>query len=182
MADIKQFEELALPHLDTVYRAALAMCRQPSRADDLAQTTFTKALQSFKSFRTGTNIKAWLLRILNNTWIDELRHRKVVGPEVQADETLLGGEPTEETAWSDPRDLLENFSDEQVISALQELPDDQRLTLYLIDVEDLSQEDVAEITGVAVGTVKSRTSRARSALKQRLEQHAKDLGFTGRVS
>ena len=181
MADVKDFEQTALPHLDAVYRAALALCADAQRAQDLAQTTFCKALEKFASFQAGTNCKAWLLRILRNTWFDELRHRKVVGTTVSIEEDLLAGpEEPESTTWSDPQDLLENFSDEQVIRALAELPDEQRLTLYLIDVERLGQEEVARITGVAVGTIKSRTSRARAAMRNKLEAHARDLGWMGR--
>ena len=85
-----------------------------------------------------------------------------------------------QTVWSDAKDLLENFSDEQVIDALRRLPEDQRLTLFLVDVEQLNQQEVAEITGVAVGTVKSRTSRARNEIKSHLLSYAKEMGFTGK--
>lgn len=181
MADRKDFDELALPHLDTVYRVALSLCRDPATADDLAQTTFLKAWRSFESYRPGTNMKAWLLRILRNRWIDVLRHRKVVGPTAPVEEHLVTDrDHPEQTTWNNAEDLLQNFGDEQIIQALGELPEDQRLTLFLLDVEGLSQEDVAEITDVAVGTVKSRSSRARHALKERLADHARDLGFTER--
>jgi len=181
MADASYFEKTALPHMDAVFRASLAMCEQRSLAEDLVQTTYLKALQRFDSFRPGTNCKAWLMRILHNMWIDRMRHRKVVGPTVPVDEGRIA-EPdqSERTRWSDPTDLLENFSDEQVIRALAELSEEQRLTLYLVDVEQLSQEEVAEITSVAVGTVKSRASRGRAALRDKLEEHAKDMGIVGR--
>ncbi len=183
MADAATFEEQALPHLDALYRAAWAMSRNHTVAEDLVQTTMLKALKRFGSFRTGSNCKAWLMRILRNTWIDRLRHRKVVGPEAPVEEELLpGSSDGDESTWSEPEQLMERFGDEQVIHALADLPGDQRMTLFLIDVEELSQEEVAEIMDVAVGTVKSRTSRARNALKERLTEHAKDLGFLGRVS
>ncbi len=175
------YEQTVLPHLDSVYRAALAVSGNPATADDLTQTTMLKALERFETFRPGSNPKAWLLRIMRNTWIDRLRHRKVVGPEVQADETLLAGEEAvEPTAWTDAADLIDNFADEEVIHALQELPPDQRLALYLSDVEQLKHEEIGEIMDVAVGTIKSRTSRARAALRDRLYQHALDLGIVGR--
>jgi RNA polymerase sigma-70 factor (ECF subfamily) len=183
MADAREFERVAMPHLDAVYRAAYALSGRAGQADDLAQATFLKALERFDTFRPGTNCKAWLLRILRNTWIDRLRHLKVVGTTVPAEEALLAEPPhAETTTWSDPAAVLENFADAQVIAALRELPEDQRLTLFLVDVEEFSQEEVAEITGVAVGTVKSRTSRARAALRGKLEAHARDLGLTGRRS
>jgi RNA polymerase sigma-70 factor (ECF subfamily) len=181
MADTQTFETVALPHLDTVYRAAVALCRERSLAEDLTQTAFMKALQQFGSFQAGTNCKAWLIRILRNTWLDELRHRKVVGTVVPVEEQVLAEtERPAATRWSNPEDLLENFSDDEVLKALGELPPDQRLTLFLVDVEELGQEDVARITAVAVGTVKSRVSRARAALEARLAAHARDLGLLGR--
>jgi RNA polymerase sigma-70 factor (ECF subfamily) len=176
----ERFEQTALPNLDNVYRAAVALCGRSNEAEDLTQTTFVKALERFDAFEPGTNCKAWLFQILRYTWIDQLRHRKVAGSAVPLDEGLVAEETTvEETVWSDAEDLLENFSDDQIIQAMRQLPDDQRLTLFLVDVEQLSQQEVAEITGVAVGTVKSRTSRARSELKRRLMPYAKAMGFKG---
>ena len=174
----ERFEQLALPNLDNVYRAAVALCGRSNEAEDLTQTTFMKALERFDAFEPGTNCKAWLFQILRNTWIDQLRRRKVAGSVVPLDEELVAEETSvEATAWSNAEDLLENFTDEQIIRALKQLPDDQRLTLFLVDVERLSQQEVAEIIGVAVGTVKSRASRARSELKRRLTSYAADLGF-----
>lgn len=175
----KSFEETALPHLNSVYRAAVAICGKPDVADDLVQVTFLKAMEKFGSFKSGTNCKAWLLTILRNSWIDELRHKKYDNYSVQLDENMVEEQSqTVESTWTDAEDLLENFSDEQIIKALGQLPDDQRLTLFLIDVEQYSQDDVASITGVAVGTVKSRTSRARGILKQQLERYSKDMGYS----
>lgn len=181
MADREEFETAALPHLDALFRAGLAMTGRAHLAEDLVQETMTKALDRFESFKTGSNCKAWLMRILHNAWIDRMRHQGVVGPTVPVEEQILPQpEEPEPTSWSDPEDMLENFSDQQVIEALSELPPDQRLTLFLVDVEELSQQEVAEVTGVAVGTVKSRTSRARSALKVKLTDYAQEMGFVGR--
>jgi RNA polymerase sigma-70 factor (ECF subfamily) len=170
-----------LPHLDSVYRAAVAVCGRTDEAEDLTQTTFLKAFERFDMFKPGTNCKAWLFQIMRNLWIDRLRHKSIAGTTVSIDEELLDPKPQGSmTAWSDAHDLLENFSDEQVIHALKCLPEEQRLTLYLTDVEQLSQEEVAEITGTAVGTVKSRTSRARNELRNHLLAYATEMGFTGR--
>jgi RNA polymerase sigma-70 factor (ECF subfamily) len=178
---IEHFEDIARPHLNAVYRAAIALCGERHVAEDLAQTTFVKALERFETFKTGTNCKAWLYQILRHTWIDQVRHRKVVGQVLPiAESEIVTEQPEPGTTWTNAKDLLENFSDEQVIKALSRLPEDQRLTLFLIDVEQLSQEQVAQITGTAIGTVKSRTSRARAALKQKLQAYADELGFTGR--
>ena len=175
----ESFEAIALPHLNSVYRAAFALCGKANEADDLVQMTFLKAMEKFGSFKSETNCKAWLLTILRNSWIDELRHNKYSGRSVQLDESMVGEQPqSEESTWTNAEDLLENFSDEQIIRVLGQLPDDQRLTLFLIDVEQYSQEDVAQITGVAIGTVKSRTSRARGILKSQLEKYSIDMGYS----
>ena len=167
-------------HIDSVYRTASALCGNKHTVDDLVQTTFLKAFEKFGSFREGTNCKAWLLCILRNTWFDYLRHVKVVDTQLPLTEDIVEEKPQkEEIVWSNAKDLVENFSDEQIIKALNQLPDDQRLTLFLIDVEGLSQEDVAQITDVAVGTVKSRASRARVALKEKLSNYAKEFGLMG---
>ena len=172
------FEKMALPHLDAVFRAAVALCGRTAEAEDLTQATFAKALDKFSAYTPGTHCRAWLLQILRNHWIDQLRRTKTADSLLTRGERLVSdASNAEETVWSDANDLLENFSDDQVIRALQRLPEDQRLTLYLIDVEKLSQEDVAAITATAVGTVKSRTSRARAALKVILAEYARELGF-----
>ena len=183
MADRKDFERIALPELSAVYRTAFALCGRGEPAEDLVQATMVKALERFETFRPGTNCKAWLLRILRNTWIDDLRHRKVAGPAVSLDEELLAAPVESEPDWAAGlADVLEHFGDPEIIAALAELPEAHRLTVYLVDVEQLTQEEVAEITGVAVGTVKSRTSRARSVLRVKLLDHARDLGLAGRKS
>jgi len=182
MTDSSDFEKTALPHLDSVFRTAFALCGKRDQADDLTQAAYLKAFSQFDSFRTGTNCRAWLLRILRNSWIDRLRHKKVVGIELQVDKLPLEApEPPEESHWTNAEDILESFADEQIIKALKGLPDDQRLTVFLVDVEKTPLEEVAEILDVAVGTVKSRASRARAKLKVLLKAHAADLGFDGRV-
>lgn len=176
----EKFQDTALPHIDAVYRAAFALSRKKDTADDLTQTTFLKALKSFHKFKQGTNARAWLMTILRNTWFDQLRHRKIAGPTASIDEMDIPEKTyVPETQWSNAADMLENFSNEQVINALGELGDDQRLTLYLVDVEGLSQREVAQITGVAEGTVKSRASRARNEMKIKLQAYAKDVGLAG---
>lgn len=178
MDDTKTFKEIALPYLDAVYRAAVALCGQLQEADDLVQDTFLKAFERFESFQMDTNCRAWLLKILRNTWIDRLRKRKIAGQTLPLEEEIIAERTHDnETIWSNAEDLIENFSDEQIIKALSGLPEDQRLTLFLIDVEQLSQKEVAEIMGVATGTVKSRTSRGRSVLKGKLSSYAKEMGF-----
>ena len=176
----ESFEEIALPHLNAVYRAAVAICGCQGEAEDLVQDTFIKAFERFELFEEGTNCKAWLLKILRNTWIDRLRHQKIVGLTLPLEEEIVARASEDgELKWSNAEDLIENFSDEQIIKALSELPQDQRLTLFLTDVEQLNQKEVAQITGVAVGTVKSRASRARAELKNKLSSYAKQMGLIG---
>ena len=181
MAEIRDFEKVAMPHLDAVVRAALALCGNRDQADDLAQTTFLKAFEKFRTFTPGTSCKAWLMRILRNTWIDQLRRDRLARQTPLTEENLPAGpDSSRQSVWSDPREILDGFSDEQVIQALMKLPEDQRLCLLLGDVEGLSQQEVADVMGTVLGTVKSRTSRARAALKQSLAAYAEDLGITGR--
>jgi len=174
----EDFEKCVMVHLNAVYRAAMALCGKQDVAEDMVQITFLKAYERFGSFKKGTHCRAWLLSILRNTWIDTLRQRRFGVTHVPLEDNLVAEPTTPESVWSNAEDLLQNFSDEQVIKALQQLPADQRLTLFLVDVEGLSQEEIAEITQVAVGTVKSRASRARTALKSRLAAYAKDMHFT----
>lgn len=180
----KDFERLALPHLDAVLRAATALSGRAADAQDLAQTTFLKALENFEDFKPGTSCKAWLMRILRNTWIDRLRHEKALRIGPLPEETTLSAaapdEPPPAEAALDERKILERFSDADVLAALATLGDDQRLALLLVDVEQMDHAEVAEVLAVAVGTVKSRTSRARAALRDKLLAHAKELGFLGR--
>lgn len=177
--DIDSFKEIALPHFDSVYRAAVVLCRNREAAEDLTQATFLRAFERFDKFRKGTNCKAWLLSIMRNMWIDQVRHESTIGQVLSLDENIVADEKQEETKYTNSEDLLANFSDEQIIKALKSLPEEQRLALFLSDVEQLSQKEVAEIMNIAVGTVKSRTSRAREALKKRLFYYAKEMGFTG---
>ena len=180
MADRRSFEQIAMPHLDAVFRAAMVLCGRAALAEDLAQTTFLKAWQRFDTFQPGTKCKTWLMTILRNTWFDELRHRRVTGPGVSIENDLPEPPQPPRTAWTDASDLLENFGDQEIIRALADLPEQQRLALFLVDVEGLSHEEVAEITGTAVGTVKSRSSRARAALRDKLSDLARDRGLVGR--
>ncbi len=177
-----------MPHLDSLLRTARALTANDHDARDLVQAACLKALESFGRFRPGSNFKAWMMRIMRNAWIDRVRHRKIVGTELSVDETLLpsAAEPSPgtggEAGTSDFSTMLEQFSDQQVISTLMELPEMHRMALFLSDVEGLSQEEVAEVLGVAVGTVKSRVSRARAMLREKLEDYAREMGFLERRS
>ena len=180
----EQFESLAMPQIDAVYRAALALCGRPDQADDLVQVTYLKAWEKFRSFQEGTNCKAWLMSILRNSWIDQMRRQGLVKFLPLDDEMPLAANASEgdadPAAVPDAAALLERFSDQQVIEALGQLPPDQRLALLLADVERMDHQEIATVLELPVGTVKSRTSRARAALREKLLAHAKDLGFVKR--
>lgn len=181
MADRKEFENVAMPYLDNVFRMAFTLCRSRSQAHDLTQTTFLKAFKRFESFQLGTNCQAWLFRILRNHWLDVLRHDKTVGPTVPIYDTDLVEPPqTDSLEWEDARDILNRFSDQQVIDALGVLPEEQRVPIFLLDIEEMSQEEAAQTLDIPVGTVKSRASRGRLKLKVLLTGHATDMGILGR--
>lgn len=176
----KEFEEVALKHIDAVFRMATTLCSGQVEAEDMVQVTYLKAFEQFGSFKKGTNCRAWLFKILRNSWIDQLRRTKVRGDILPLEDELVAAPiENDQVQWSNYDDLLENFSDHEVIKALQRLPGDQRLTLFLTDVEQLDHGHVARILDVATGTVKSRTSRARAILKRELLDHAKQMGYSG---
>jgi RNA polymerase sigma-70 factor (ECF subfamily) len=120
------------------------------------------------------------MTIMRNTWIDQLRRRKVVGTTVSLEEDLLPAQEQSSDVGEGLENILERFSDQQVINVLMELPEQQRLALFLSDVESMDQNEVAEVLDIPVGTVKSRVSRARAVLREKLEAHARDMGFLGR--
>jgi RNA polymerase sigma-70 factor (ECF subfamily) len=174
------FEKEALPHLDTVYRVALRLSGNESQADDLTQETMLKAFRAWHQYRPGTNVRAWLLTILRNTFINEYRKAKRTAPEVDIGEI----EPFtvfHEVQDADPEGrFFDQIVDEEVIQAIDSLPDEFRETLVLSDVEGLSYQEIAEITQVPVGTVKSRIFRARQALQRRLYDYAVEMGYIKR--
>ncbi len=180
----QEFEDLVSPLLDALYRTARTLTGDEHDASDLVQATCLKVLEQFGTFELGSNCKAWMMRIMRNTWIDQIRHRKVVGREIPIDEELLAAAPSADGIGQGQglHQILERFSDAHIIRTLMELSEPQRMALFLSDVEGLSQEDVAEVLDVAVGTVKSRVSRARALLRDKLEDYALEMGFLERRS
>lgn len=178
VSDRDRFGAEAMPWVDAVYRAAMALCGDPAVADDLAQTTYLKAWERFDRYEAGTNCRAWLMQILRNTWFDRLRkHQPVELPHENALEQLAAdAESPEPPPPGDVAGYLEQMDDERLVAALGSLPEDFRLALFLVDVEEYSHEEAAEMLGVAVGTVKSRTSRARKMLRQALAEVESEEG------
>ncbi len=175
--DRRSFETEALPHLDAVYRVALRLAGDESQADDLTQETMLKAYRSWHQYKSGTNVRAWLLTILRNTFINEYRKTRREGPSVEI------GNIEEFTVFREVQDVdpegdfFDQIVDDEVLQAIDRLPEEFRETLVLSDIEGLSYAEIAEITGVPIGTVKSRLFRARQALQQELYDYAREMGY-----
>ncbi len=176
----QEFEDEALPHLDTVYRVALRLAGDESQAEDLVQDTMLKAFRAWHQYRKGSNARAWLLTILRHTFINEYRRQKNRGPTVDVDEvesfTVFKDHHEEDPEGK----FFERIVDDEVIRAINSLPDEFRETLVLSDMEGLAYAEIAEVTGVPVGTVKSRLFRARQALQRLLRDYALEMGYIRR--
>jgi RNA polymerase sigma-70 factor (ECF subfamily) len=186
MADRARFSELAMEHMPALYTAALRMTRSPADAEDLVQETFLKAYRSFDSFEEGTNLKAWLYRILTNTFINVYRaaKRRPEKADVEDVEDLylyrrLGELPGSGLGRSAEEEVLEGITDDEVKAAIESLPENFRIAVLLADVEGFSYKEIAEITDVPIGTVMSRIHRGRRALQKALTEYAVARGLVG---
>jgi RNA polymerase sigma-70 factor (ECF subfamily) len=178
----ERFERDVLPLLPSLYGAALRLTRNPADAEDLVQETYLRAYRGFAGFEEGTNLKAWLYRILTNSFINTYRKKQrepqtVEGPD-DADEWYLfdrlGGQRVEGSAEDE---VLDRIPDEAVKRALESLPENFRIPVLLADVEGFSYKEIAEIMDTPIGTVMSRLHRGRKALERALWQTAEERGL-----
>jgi RNA polymerase sigma-70 factor, ECF subfamily len=184
MADQEDFEKDAMEFAPQLYSAALRMTRNPADAEDIVQETYLKAYRAYDTFTEGTNLKAWLYRILTNTYINKYRKEQRRPSEVELGELqdlYLYKRMGEQSgaAQSAEEDMLDEFVDEDIIEALESLPENFRMPVLLADVEGFSYKEIADILDVPIGTVMSRLHRGRKALQRKLWNVAEARGLTG---
>jgi RNA polymerase sigma-70 factor (ECF subfamily) len=186
MADQATFAEVAMQHMPSLYSAALRMTRNAAEAEDLVQETYLKAYRAYGRFQEGTNLKAWLYKILTNTFINSYRSKKR-RPELSDVDDVedlylfrrLGGLEGAVAGRSAEDEVMDLFTDSEVKEALESLPESFRMAVLLSDVEGFSYKEIAEIMDVPIGTVMSRLHRGRKALQKALVEFGRDRGLVG---
>jgi RNA polymerase sigma-70 factor (ECF subfamily) len=175
VADQANFESDAMQFAPQLYSAAMRMTRNPADAEDLVQETFLKAYRAYHTFEEGTNLKAWLYRILTNTYINQYRAKKRRPDETDLDEVedlylyrRLGGLEGAEAGRSAEEELFEHLTSDEVKQALEALPEQFRMAVLLADVEGFAYKEIAEILDIPIGTVMSRLHRGRKAMQKSL--------------
>jgi len=186
----KEFEDIAMEHIDSLYNMAIRLVFNKDEAEDLVQETYLKAYRFFNTFQKGTNIKAWLFKILRNTFINKYRKTVNLPSEIFYEDVESVNSNLSYKQESDSGELtdtleskyneLGNLMEDDVKRAIDSLPIEYKEAILLSDVEELSYNDIAEITNVPIGTVKSRLNRGRKLLQKSLWEYAKDRGFIKR--
>jgi RNA polymerase sigma-70 factor (ECF subfamily) len=173
-----------MEYMGSLYSAALRMTRNPADAEDLVQETYLKAYRAFGSFQEGTNLKAWLYRILTNTFINSYRARRRRPEQTELDDVedlylyrRLGGLEAVSAGRSAEEEVLEHFTDGDVKEAVESLPEQFRMAVLLADVEGFSYKEIADILDVPIGTVMSRLHRGRKALQKTLHDFGRERGL-----
>lgn len=182
----KEFSEAAFPHMDEMYAAALRMTRNPQAAEDLVSDVYSRAWKSFHQFERGTNMRAWLYRILTNAYINEYRKKVRHGTPVDIDQyenqdefyifNKLAQQPARDE--EDPaKAVLAKFAEQDIQNAIARLPDGYRETVILSDLQGLSYEDISKALDIPIGTVRSRLNRGRRQLQKALWEEAVKSGY-----
>ncbi|MBS1846698.1 MAG: sigma-70 family RNA polymerase sigma factor [Actinobacteria bacterium] len=186
MADQANFEEAAMPLMSSLYSAALRMTRNPADAEDLVSEAYLRAYRGFGGFTEGTNLKAWMYRILTNTFINTYRAKQRRPAETELDDLedlylyrRVQGAAGQGLGVSAEDNLMSRLGDGEVVEALESLPENFRIAVLLSDVEGFSYAEIADILDVPIGTVMSRLHRGRKALQKALYDYAVDRGITG---
>ena len=184
MSAKEQFTTDAMQYAPQLFSTALRMTRSRSDAEDLVQETYIKGWRSFHTFQEGTNLRAWLFRIMTNTYINKYNAQKRKGTEVELDDIeelflykRLGSIDQSQLSSSAEDQMLELFTDDEVKNALEELPEDFRVPVLLSDVDGFSYKEIAEMLEIPIGTVMSRLHRGRKAMQKMLYEYARDRGL-----
>ena len=170
------FEQEALVHLDALYSFALKLARARDEAEDLVSDTVLRAFERWEQYRLGTNIRAWLFTILYHLFVS--RKRRIDAREVPESDTGPGWSTRDAIGDADPeRTYYDSFLDDEIVRAIDALPDEYRTTVVLSDIQELRYAEIAEILGIPEGTVKSRLFRGRRLLQRQLRGYAEEMGY-----
>ena len=171
------FAQEAIGYLDTLYRAALRLTRDPAQAEDLVQDAYVRALRYRHSYQTGTNMKAWLFAIMRNLFWDRFRGGRPEDISLDGDGEVSLYDTLRDPTAVPEADVLDSIAAQEVVRAVEALPELHREVVLLVDVEGFSYKDAAEVLGVPIGTVMSRLHRTRRQLQKSLYQYARESGI-----